>query len=125
VRRGLDLTSSRSVALALLACDALRIVSVLTFALAGEFVLALVASWATTVLRRITQPIHLAWLNQQLESRTRATVLSMGGQADALGQIVGGPAIGAIGNSSLRAALAVTGLSLAPALFLYARIMRR
>ena len=78
VRRWLDLTDSRAVALALLACDALRIASVLVFAFAGEFVLALLAFWLTSVLRRVTQPILLAWLNQQLESRTRATVLSIG-----------------------------------------------
>jgi MFS transporter, DHA3 family, tetracycline resistance protein len=125
VRRRLDLTDSRAVAVALLACDALRIAAVLVFAFAGEFVLALLAFWLTSVLRRVTQPILLAWLNQQLESSTRATVLSMGGQADALGQIVGGPVIGGIGNVSLRAAIALTGLSLAPALVLYARILRK
>jgi DHA3 family tetracycline resistance protein-like MFS transporter len=123
VRRRLDLGDPRSVALALFGIDSLRILSVLVFAFALDFYVALVAAWATTVLRRLTQPIHLAWLNQQLETRTRATVLSMGGQADALGQIAGGPLIGVIGNASLRLAIAVTGLSLAPALLLYARIM--
>jgi hypothetical protein len=123
VRRRLDLDNPRAVAMALFGCDALRILSVLVFAFALDFYVAVVAAWAIAVLRRLTQPIHLAWLNQQLESRTRATVLSMSGQADALGQIAGGPIIGAIGNASLRAAIAITGLSLAPAFVLYARII--
>ena len=42
---------------------------------------------------------------------------------DALGQIGGGPAVGAIGTAfSLRAALVTSGLILSPALWLYARV---
>jgi hypothetical protein len=43
----------------------------------------------------------------------------MSGQLDSLGQIMGGPLLGTIGDISLRAALAVTALTLAPALALY------
>lgn len=55
----------------------------------------------------------------------RATVLSLRGQADALGQIGGGPVIGLVATiSSLRAALVGAGL-LSPALLLYGRALRR
>ena len=45
----------------------------------------------------------------------------MSGQLDSLGQVLGGPILGVVGNASLRAALVVTGVSLAPALALYVR----
>jgi hypothetical protein len=43
----------------------------------------------------------------------------MVGQADALGQIAGGPVVGVVGLRSLRAALLFSGLILTPALGLY------
>lgn len=49
----------------------------------------------------------------------------MSGQADAIGQIAGGPAIGAIGGVSLRAAMAAAGAVLAPSLWLFARARRQ
>ena len=73
------------------------------------------------MFRQVSRPIYTAWLNQQLESRSRATVLSMSGQLDSLGQVLGGPILGVVGNASLRAALVVTGVSLGPALALYVR----
>ncbi len=45
-------------------------------------------------------------------------------QTDALGQIGGGPAVGAIGLRSLRAAITLSGLLLTPALILYSRRLR-
>ena len=47
------------------------------------------------------------------------------GQANALGQIAGGPAVGAIGTLfSLRAALVTAALLLSPALALYAKSLQ-
>jgi DHA3 family tetracycline resistance protein-like MFS transporter len=48
----------------------------------------------------------------------------MWSQADALGQIAGGPAVGAIGNSSLRLALTVSGLLVGMKLPLYVKANR-
>jgi hypothetical protein len=120
-RRTVDTSDGQAVARTLFAVDALRIGATVAFALAGDFVVAVAAFWARTVLSRVHQPIYSAWLNQQLESESRATVLSMSGQLDALGQIVGGPAVGALAVSSIRAALVVTAAAMTPALFLYAR----
>ncbi len=56
----------------------------------------------------------------------RATINSVGGQADAIGQAAGGPGIGLIARSlSVPTALVVSGLLRLPALFLYARAIRR
>jgi len=47
-------------------------------------------------------------------------------QANAIGQVVGGPPLGAVGRSSLRTALLASGLILTPipALFLRLRAVR-
>ncbi|MDQ4045355.1 MAG: hypothetical protein M3173_07895, partial [Chloroflexota bacterium] len=75
-------------------------------------------------LRGITYPLSAAWINQNIDSRVRATVISMSGQADAIGQIVGGPGVGAVGNLfGLRAAMAAAGAILIPGLALYARAL--
>jgi hypothetical protein len=68
-------------------------------------------------------PVYMAWLNRQItDSSVRATVISIAGQADAIGQTGGGPGLGAIGNAfGLRAALVAGGLVLAPAIALYGR----
>jgi hypothetical protein len=76
--------------------------------------------------RRITDPLYLTWLNRNIEdSSVRATVTSMVNQTGAVGEIAGGPGVGAVGTLvSLRAALVVAGFLLAPAVALYARAFR-
>jgi DHA3 family tetracycline resistance protein-like MFS transporter len=105
--------------------DALNVAGVLTFALAGSFAFALATFWLASLVRRLGEPLYLTWLNQGLDPGVRATVISMGSQANALGQIAGGPMIGAVGTlAGIRAALAVAGLILSPALALYGRALR-
>jgi DHA3 family tetracycline resistance protein-like MFS transporter len=48
----------------------------------------------------------------------------MQSQTDAIGQTVGGPPLGAVGELSLRAAFVASGLILAPALFILRRVRR-
>jgi MFS transporter, DHA3 family, tetracycline resistance protein len=125
MRRRLDMKSNTAVTRALFALTAVRIAATVFFALTGAFAVAVAAYLIGGLSRRVTYPIYAAWLNRQIDSRLRATVLSMNGQSDALGQIAGGPAIGALGNVSLRAAIAASGLLLVPALALYARAGRQ
>lgn len=77
--------------------------------------------------RDLTDPLYTTWLNAQIsDSSVRATVLSLSGQADAVGQAAGGPVLGAIGDVwGIRAALAAGATALAPAAALYARAIRR
>lgn len=125
VRRRVDTTSHVAVARVLCAVNALLIGAVVAFGLAGSFALALAAWWATTLLRRTNGPLNTIWLNQNLEPGVRATVFSLNSQADALGQIVVGPAVGALAAGvSVRVGLIVAGALIAPALLLYARTMR-
>jgi DHA3 family tetracycline resistance protein-like MFS transporter len=126
VRRRLDTTSHRAVARALTASTALLVLCYFGFALAGNLALAVVASIGVRMFRNINNPLQTAWINQQVDSRVRATVISISSQSDAIGQIAGGPVVGYVGVlASVRAALIVGGSFLTPALMLYTRTLRR
>lgn len=114
-----------SVAKALYILTVLLGISLFGFALGKSFWLVIVMVWLIDIAREIISPIYTAWVNQRLDSNVRATVLSMSGQVDAIGQILGGPGIGMIGNLvSVRAALLASGIILSPALALYQRVLR-
>jgi MFS transporter, DHA3 family, tetracycline resistance protein len=99
------------------------LVSQLAFGLVGGIAAAYGALVVYRVARTLTYPLEMTWLNQQIRnSSVRATVISITGQSDAIGQAVGGPALGVIGNVwGIRAALTAGALALVPALGLYGR----
>jgi len=101
------------------------VLGLLALALSGHVVIAVVAYLVVDALRNTAYPLEMDWLNQHIDSNVRATVLSMTSQTDALGQMVGGPIVGAIGQRfSLRAALTVSGVILSPVVFLYGRVRK-
>jgi MFS transporter, DHA3 family, tetracycline resistance protein len=101
----------------------LEMVTMLVFALTGATWIAIGALLGVFFARDLAGPLYTIWLNEQIrDSSVRATVLSISGQADAIGQAAGGPVLGAIGNVwGIRAALAAGSLVIAPALALYGR----
>jgi DHA3 family tetracycline resistance protein-like MFS transporter len=108
------------------AIDAGLVGAVVVFAVTRVFWLALVAWWIVAFLREVRSPLFTAWVNRGLDPATRATVNSMAGQMDALGQIAGGPAVGAVAVwFRVPVAIAVAGLIRLPALVLYRRTPRR
>jgi DHA3 family tetracycline resistance protein-like MFS transporter len=96
--------------------------AVVAFALLDHLWLALAAMWINGIAGRLAWPIESAWLNRTIDSRSRATVISMVAQANAIGQVVGGPPLGAVGRTSLRTALLASGLILTPIPLLYLRL---
>lgn len=103
----------------------LMVGSVVGFGLAGNFALAVSALWANHILNRINGPIYRAYTNKHLNTEVRATVLSMSGQVNALGQIIGGPIIGIIASKvSVAFAIVVTGFILAPVVFLFLALLK-
>jgi DHA3 family tetracycline resistance protein-like MFS transporter len=126
-RRGLDTRGSRPVAMALSFCAGLMIAALAGFALTDLFWLALVLFWIFGAFRSVTGPLYDTWLNQRIDdSSVRATVFSVSGQADAIGQVAGGPMVGMIGKVvSIRAALLSSALLLSPALPLYGLTIKR
>ncbi|WP_415322904.1 tetracycline efflux MFS transporter TetA(P) [Clostridium perfringens] len=104
----------------LLCINILYISSMLIFALTRNFSLMLIAYLATNTFRIINEPIFSAWLNGHIDDNSRATVLSINGQMNSLGQILGGPIIGIIAtNISVSIGIACTSLLVTPVLVLY------
>ncbi|MFL5919937.1 MAG: MFS transporter [Gaiellaceae bacterium] len=113
----------QTVAYFLFGFTAIELVAMLFFALTGSTWLAIAALLGVFFCRNMQGPLYDTWLNEQItESSVRATVISLTGQANAVGQAGGGPVLGAIGNVwGIRAALATGALAIGPALGLYAR----
>ncbi len=125
VRRHVDTSNYRHLVLALTLSSALLVAVMMLFAFAGNFYVAVIAYFGIAALRSVKAPLSAAWLNQNLTSATRATMFSMQAQADALGQVGGGPVIGAIGKFiSIQTALIVASIALVPAIGLYRRALR-
>ncbi|HQZ52650.1 MAG TPA: MFS transporter [Thermoflexales bacterium] len=127
VRRRVKLDVDASVSRALVSATVLIILGLVGLALAPDFLWIGLAYVLAASARRAIGPILQAWKNRQIrgeDAQARATVLSMYGQVDAVGQIAGGPAVGAIANLSLRLAMLTSAAILAPALLLYRRAGR-
>jgi DHA3 family tetracycline resistance protein-like MFS transporter len=125
-RRRVKTTSHASVASALLGAHLGLAVSVAVFAVTKSFPLALAMLWVIDPLREVRSPLYTAWVNQRLEPRVRATVNSMAGQVDALGQILGGPVVGVIAEAgSVSGAIFVSATLLLPTIVLLGRTLRR
>lgn len=122
--RRLDFGRSQALSRTLFTTTALLMLSVVVFGLARGFMLAACAYWLASALRALQYPVAQTWLNRNIPSAVRATVLSLVAQADAFGQIGGGPVVGAVGLRSIRAAMVLSGALLAPALVLYGKGVR-
>jgi DHA3 family tetracycline resistance protein-like MFS transporter len=118
---------SRTLARTLLWLSVVQMGAAVAFGLAEGVVLAFAAYWLFGLTRSLVNPTYMTWLNQQItDSSVRATVISFCGQADAIGQAAGGPALGAVGRAwGIRAAILAGAACLAPALVLYGRASRR
>ena len=104
----------------------LLVASVVVFALAGQFWVALATMWIVGGLRSVRDPVFTVWINQGLDPKTRATINSVGGQADAVGQAAGGPVLGAIaGGLGVPIAIVVSAALQLPSLLLYRRAIRK
>lgn len=124
VQRRLDLENHAAVTRSLFAFTATRAVMLAGFALAANLTAAIAFLWVASVMRQVFGPVQRAWLNRSLDSANRATLFSVDGQADALGQILGGPLLGVVGSQvSIRAALLASAWLLGLALPLLARAL--
>ena len=115
VARTLDIDAPRVAARVLWATNALSIASIIVFALAGNFAIAVGAYLFFRVVDGIGGPFITTWINQQLKSDTRATVFSMTAQLDAFGQVALGPLMGLVATrAAVRVALLATAALLVP-----------
>ena len=104
---------------------AAQVVAVMGVALLGNLWLALACVWLRGAASAFSAPIEAAWLARNLDSPTRATVLSMNSQANAMGQVVGGPPLGALATrTSIPVAMLVAAVVQAPSVVALLRIRR-
>jgi DHA3 family tetracycline resistance protein-like MFS transporter len=126
VSRWVNITRQRILIRTLFVVNTLGVMSIPVFVLAGNFFLAVGALLLFKVFRAVNDPLYTTWLTQNIDAKVRATVISMRGQVDAFGQIVGGPPVGYIGNMfSIRTALLTSCALLSPVLLLYAYAARK
>jgi len=122
----LDTTQPRRVTATLVAAYTLVAAGVIGLAVTRSIGAAVGLWLVISVAREVGRPLQETWLNQQVDSPVRATVLSMSGQMDAGGQVIGGPVFGAIGRArSIRTVFLIAGLCLTPAIGLYAGTLLR
>jgi DHA3 family tetracycline resistance protein-like MFS transporter len=124
--RRVDRGGTPSVARMLVLFTSATIATQLAFAFGVSFAFVMTMWLAAVLTRSLVSPLYDTWLNAQItDSSVRATVFSISGQANAIGQATGGPVVGGIGNAfGIPAALATGALTLVPAVGLYARALR-
>jgi DHA3 family tetracycline resistance protein-like MFS transporter len=102
--------------------NAVQMLSVLVIATTGSFAVAAACICIAIALSEAYDPLHLAWLNQNVEPHVRATIISMSSQVEAFGKTAGGPLLGGVASLlTLRSAMATAGLAILPALLFYFR----
>jgi DHA3 family tetracycline resistance protein-like MFS transporter len=124
VEKRLDASHAPSIAKGMFWLTALLSLAIFTFAFSPALAVSIAAVWLVSITRNVLGPLYDAWVNQRLDSDTRATVISMSGQVDAIGQIASGPAAGIVSLWSIRAAITFASLLLLPALPLIRRANR-
>ncbi|QLY78557.1 MFS transporter [Clostridium intestinale] len=107
-------------AVVLIGTNIFYIIFMLIFALTKDFKIMLMGYLLTNMFRTINGPIFSAWLNNHIDEKARATVISTNSQINALGQIIGGPIIGIIAtNISVSIGIAFTALLVSPVIIIY------
>jgi len=120
--RRLDVRSRSSLARSLTGVVLAIAAAASLLALIGNLWIALALFMMLPALRALVGPLETAWINQLIDSRSRATIISMHGQADALGQTAAGTTVGwGALTFGLGPAIAAAALALVPAAWLYRR----
>jgi len=122
VEKRVDSSSPLAIGRAMLLVTGIISFALFGFALSPLLLLSLGLYLVISVLRNVQIPLQTAWINQKLDSQVRATVHSMFGQVDAIGQVLGGPIVAVIAAlGSAVASLVTSSLLLTPALFFIRR----
>jgi DHA3 family tetracycline resistance protein-like MFS transporter len=121
--RRVKLGNSRGILKASMVTNGSLVITLVIFALAGNFYVALVACGAGRTLRNAG--LYQIWVNRNLDSRVRATVLSFDSQVEAVGHLLSGPLVGFIGTAvSIPTALLTSALLLSPCVLLFGNALR-
>ncbi|WP_462412873.1 MFS transporter [Neobacillus sp. Marseille-QA0830] len=105
----------------------LIIVSLVGFAFSTFVFSLLIFYFIIQTSREAMYPLMDIWLNNLIkDSKTRATLFSVKGQVDAIGQISGGPVMGMVAATFMvKSAFVISALLLAPVLLLYYLVLKK
>lgn len=121
IEKRVDSSSPLSIGKAMMIVTGVIAVGIIGFALSPLLPLTLGLYLTIYILRQVKIPLQTAWVNHKLDPQTRATVHSMTGQVDAIGQILGGGSAFIARYFSVVAAIVTSGFLLGPALGLVRR----
>jgi len=125
-KRRTDFSNHHSTMKALILASVLLISGVVGFGLAQSLLAAVAMYWVSSIFREMRAPLYDAWINQNATAKIRATVFSMCSQADAFGQIVGGPILGLIAMFfAIKTSIITAAIILIPNVFLYVCLMKK
>jgi MFS transporter, DHA3 family, tetracycline resistance protein len=126
IGRRLDATDPQRVGRLMAVVQAVTAAGMIWFGLAGQWWVAVPLYLVVRLLRDTASPVLNVWLVSATTAGSRATVFSIQAQADALGQIAGGPPVGVVASkTSLGTGISVAGLFLVPAVALFGLAARR
>ena len=92
----------------------------LIFSSTSRFGIAIISTWIIFMLREATGPLYNSAVLKGSREDTRATVFSISSQANALGQIIGGPILGLIATIlSIRQGMVWMAIALLPVIALF------
>ena len=124
INQRVDISQQRTIVRSLTFISSVTAISMIIFGVAGNFWLAAFTYCLSLTLRTISMPLIKTWINQNVDSSVRATVLSMDEQVYSLGGTFGGPAIGVLGSlASLPSALVTTGLIRLPVVVIFLQLL--
>jgi DHA3 family tetracycline resistance protein-like MFS transporter len=125
VEKRFKVLQPRNIGRLMFAVTAVTAVAIASFGWVPFLWMAVILFLVIYSLGEVTDPLLMAWMNQRLDPDVRATILSMTGQAESVGQAVGGLLVGVLANlfTVPLALLAVSGL-LVPALVFIRRAER-
>lgn len=122
VRKKVDSGSTRSIATAMLVLTVMLIGSVFGFAFLTAFWPAMLLFVFGRAIRATIEPLTSTWVNLHATPEVRATMLSFKGQAHSIGEIAGGPIVGAIAQvRSAGLAIQIAAMMLLPSLPIIAK----
>lgn len=110
----------------LLISNAVLVGTMIVFAWTDHFWLAIAMYWVTSAIRNVNYPLMSIITNERLQSKGRATTLSMFGQLDAFGQIAGGPLVGLLAlYTSIAGGITTSALLIIPVLYFLWRMKKK
>ncbi len=121
IEKRVDSGSPLSIGRAMMWVTGIICVAMLGFSISPLLPLTLGLYLTIYIFRQVRIPLQTAWVNHKLDPQTRATVHSMTGQVDSIGQIGGGSSALVARYFSVQVAIAFSALLLTPAFGLVRR----